>query len=217
MKAYNYFILIGILLIACSCNLTIKKADNLNHNNDIAKVVEHTTVNEKFTTSKIDNDIASPIDSLKINRITMRHDTMSIFGWASYLIFPLDTFKTPDAILKAYPFFNLNVKQSPVGQISPNLIDIYTYTYQKSFIQFTESEPDYYLDVMSGDIIDERIVLKNSIHVGLIKEDVFKILGIQCDHLSDINTIEFICTLDGYWQYYTFANDTLRRILIESR
>ena len=121
------------------------------------------------------------------------------------------------AILKAYPFFNLNVKQSPVGQISPNLIDIYTYTYQKSFIQFTESEPDYYLDVMSGDIIDERIVLKNSIHIGLIKEDVFKILGIQCDHLSDINTIEFICTLDGYWQYYTFANDTLRRILIESR
>lgn len=218
MQVYKCIILIGLLLTIMSCNLTIREADKTNpakynfkskHSIDSVKCAILTECDD------ISIDIVNPIDILEIHGVTMRHDTLSVFGWAPYLVFPLDTFKTPDAIIKAYPFFNLKVEQS-LDPVYPHLIDIYTYTYQNSIIKFTESEPDYYLDIMSGDIIDERIVLRNSIHVGFKKEDVFKLLNIQCDKLSDINTLEFICTLDGYWQYYTFANDTLRRIKIDS-
>lgn len=216
MKGIKYLSMI-VLLLSISCNFAKSKIFSIDSTSGIDILEKRARVNEESQiVSKTTVDSASTIDSIEISSITIRHDTMSILGWAPYLVFPLDTFKTPEAILEAYPYFDLKVEKKAISEDDSFVIDVYLYTYKNSFIKLTESEPGYYLDYMSGDIRDERIVLKNSIHVGVRKADFFETLKIQSDNLLDVNTVEFICTLDGYWQYYTFKNDTLQCIRLES-
>lgn len=204
-----------------SCNTTTKKLDSSIQANDTATYVEATDVYDVLATPDVSENIlienTNIVDSLEVENITMRHDTMSILGWADYIIFPFGKFKTPEDIHKAYPYFEFKkIQYAPYDNDKSYLIDRFIYMYQNSTVNYTESEPDYYLDIRDSDIYDERIVLKNNIHVGVGKEDFFKTLMIECDNTSDVNTVELICTLSGYSQYYTFVSDTIKSISLRT-
>jgi hypothetical protein len=220
-------ILIISLAICFACNNTSqnKYSDNKNDNvtADSIKISEQKNI---FALSEEEKKILENeskiggmiIFSIKPNVLDVASD-----GMLTYKIFGNDN--NVSSLQNKYKFFRLN-KEIINPDFSNEPVTVYKLSYKKSFLQICYNayqgidmqDTVFSYDIVSGHICDKEIITANNIYVSMKKEDFFnKIFNNSSKYnFGEIDTLINSNELGEIKQYYIFAADTLKEIILKS-
>ncbi len=146
-------------------------------------------------------------------------DTMIVYSLADYVIYPIGKWENVEQYItntqlqwyresgyKRY-FDSMTVSVNTLRRLDDSYFDVY------------RSITTGRVEMISGRITDPEVVLDNGIHVGMSKDEVFRVLfkRFPKSYVSDINVLKVISGAGEVGQIYTFRGNKLRHIGIISK
>ncbi len=146
-------------------------------------------------------------------------DTMTVYSLADYVIYPIGKWENVEQYItstqlqwyrevgyKRY-FDSMSVSVNTLRRLDGSYIDMY------------RSITTGRVEMIAGKITDPEVVLDNGVHVGMTKEEVFRILfkRFPKSYVADISVLKVISGAGEVGQIYTFKGNKLRHIGIISK
>ncbi|MBP5516287.1 MAG: hypothetical protein J6X86_04975 [Bacteroidales bacterium] len=146
-------------------------------------------------------------------------DTMTVYSLADYVIYPIGKWENVEQYItntklhwyrevgyKRY-FDSMSVSVNILRRLDDSYIDMY------------RSITTGRVEMIAGKITDPEVVLDNGVHVGMSKEDVFRVLfkRFPKSYVADISVLKVISGAGEVGQIYTFKGNKLRHIGIISK
>ena len=146
-------------------------------------------------------------------------DTMTVYSLADYVIYPIGKWVNVEQYItstqlqwyrevgyKRY-FDSMSVSVNTLRRLDGSYIDMY------------RSITTGRVEMIAGKITDPEVVLDNGVHVGMTKEEVFRILfkRFPKSYVADISVLKVISGAGEVGQIYTFKGNKLRHIGIISK
>lgn len=154
-----------------------------------------------------------------VKDIKVLADTMTVYSLADYVIYPIGKWENVEQYItntqlqwyrevgyKRY-FDSMSVSVSTLRRLDDSYLDMY------------RSITTGRVEMIAGKITDPEVVLDNGVHVGMTKEEVFRIIfkRFPKSYVSDISVLKVISGAGEVGQIYTFRGNKLRHIGIISR
>lgn len=154
-----------------------------------------------------------------VKDIKVLADTMIVYSLADYVIYPIGKWDNVEQYItntqlqwyrevgyKQY-FDSMSVSVNTLRRLDDSYIDMY------------RSITTGRVEMIAGKITDPEVVLDNGVHVGMTKEEVFRILfkRFPKSYVADISVLKVISGAGEVGQIYTFRGNKLRHIGIISR
>lgn len=212
------FYIVFVLVIIISCTNKNRRLSDIT-----SDAVNHINMINKDTIQSIYTDFA--LDG--VVNITMEHDTLKIAATSKFPAYPFGEYETITEFSNAVKsFFNLASEELAYPYNDSIVNYIWRYSRGKSYIKaldnstFNEEELiDVYIELVSGKIYDENIVLVNGIKLGMSKKQILNLFlgNASMDYITnDINVIELISAFLSFRHYYIFEEDQLKTIFFDS-
>ena len=146
-------------------------------------------------------------------------DTMIVYSLSDYVIYPIGKWENVEQYItntqlqwyrevgyKRY-FDSMTVSVNTLRRLDDSFLDMY------------RSITTGRVEMIAGKITDPEVVLDNGVHVGMSKEEVFKVLfkRFPKSYVADINVLKVISGAGEVGQIYTFRGNKLRHIGIISK
>lgn len=154
-----------------------------------------------------------------VKDIKVLADTMTVYSLADYVIYPIGKWENVEQYItntqlqwyrevgyKRY-FDSMSVSVNTLRRLDDSYLDIY------------RSITTGRVEMIAGKITDPEVVLDNGVHVGMTKEDVFRIIfkRFPKSYVADINVLKVISGAGEVGEIYTFRGNKLRHIGIISK
>ena len=154
-----------------------------------------------------------------IKDIKVFTDTMTVYSLADYVIYPIGKWENVEQYItntqlqwyrevgyKNY-FDSMTVSVNTLRRLDDSFLDMY------------RSITTGRVEMISGKITDPEVVLDNGIHVGMTKDEVFRVLfkRFPKSYIADVNVLKVISGAGEVGQIYTFRGNRLRHIGIISK
>jgi len=93
-------------------------------------------------------------------------------------------------------------------------IILYKLFYHGSNLSIIRSDDSKLVEIVNVSITDDGISLSNGIHVGMSKNEFFKLFfpSVNKYSIKEISTVKVKSSVDGIWNDYYFKADTLNNI-----
>ncbi|MBP5645328.1 MAG: hypothetical protein J6W95_05315 [Bacteroidales bacterium] len=154
----------------------------------------------------------------QVKDVKVYADTMTVFCLSDYPIYPLGKWKTVEDYItnnqlqwyREYgykTFFDtMTVAVNTLKRLDGTNINVYRSIWTNK------------LEMVAAKITDNEVVLDNGIHVGMSKEEVFKVIfkSYPKSYTADINALKVIAGTSEVGEIYTFKGNKLRHIQIIS-
>ena len=146
-------------------------------------------------------------------------DTMIVYSLSDYVIYPIGKWENVEQYItntqlqwyrevgyKRY-FDSMTVSVNTLRRLDDSFLDMY------------RSITTGRVEMIAGKITDPEVVLDNGVHVGMSKEEAFKVLfkRFPKSYVADINVLKVISGAGEVGQIYTFRGNKLRHIGIISK
>ncbi len=154
-----------------------------------------------------------------VKDIKVLSDTMTVYSLSDYVIYPIGKWENVEQYItntqlqwyrevgyKRY-FDSMTVSVNTLRRLDGSYLDMY------------RSIATGRVEMVAGKITDPEVVLDNGVHVGMTKEEVFRIVfkRFPKSYVSDINVLKVISGAGEVGQIYTFRGNKLRHIGIVSK
>lgn len=154
-----------------------------------------------------------------VKDIKVLADTMTVYSLADYVIYPIGKWENVEQYItntqlqwyrdvgyKRY-FDSMSVSVNTLRRLDDSYLDMY------------RSITTGRVEMIAGKITDPEVVLDNGVHVGMTKEDVFRIIfkRFPKSYVADINVLKVISGAGEVGEIYTFRGNKLRHIGIISK
>lgn len=153
-----------------------------------------------------------------IKDIKVYTDTMTVYSLAGYVIYPLGEWSSVEQYItdnqlswyrdigyKKY-YDSMEVSVNRMRRYDDSYIDMYYSIWTKK------------VELLGGYITDKEVKLVNGLHVGMSKDDVFKVFFKKYpkSYTSDVTVLKVISGAGEVAEIYTFRGQKLRHIKIET-
>ena len=154
----------------------------------------------------------------QIKDIKVYTDTMTVYSLASYIIYPFGEWSSVEQYItdnqlswyreigyqKYYDSMEVSVNR--MKRYDDSYIDLYYSIWTKK------------VELLGGYIRDPEVTLENGVHVGMTKDDVFKVFFKKYpkSYTSDVAVLKVISGAGAVAEIYTFKGQKLRHIKIET-
>ncbi|MBR4773611.1 MAG: hypothetical protein IK010_04190 [Bacteroidales bacterium] len=154
----------------------------------------------------------------QIKDIKVYTDTMTVYSLASYIIYPFGEWSSVEQYItdnqlswyreigyqKYYDSMEVSVNR--MKRYDDSYIDLYYSIWTKK------------VELLGGYIRDPEVTLENGVHVGMTKDDVFKVFFKKYpkSYTSDVAVLKVISGAGEVAEIYTFKGQKLRHIKIET-
>ena len=154
----------------------------------------------------------------QIKDIKVYTDTMTVYSLAGYVIYPLGEWSSVEQYItdnqlswyrdigyKKY-YDSMEVSVNRMRRYDDSYIDMYYSIWTKK------------VELLGGYITDKEVKLVNGLHVGMSKDEVFKVFFKQYpkSYTSDVTVLKVISGAGEVAEIYTFRGQKLRHIKIET-
>lgn len=154
----------------------------------------------------------------QIKDIKVYTDTMTVYSLARYIIYPLGEWSSVEEYItnnqlhwyrdigyKNY-YDSMEVSVNRLRRTDDSYIDMYYSIWTKQ------------VELLGGYIADPEVQLVNGLHVGMSKNDVFKVFFKKYprSYTSDVTVLKVISGAGEVAEIYTFRGQKLRHIKIET-
>lgn len=153
-----------------------------------------------------------------IKDIKVYTDTMTVYSLSNYIIYPFGEWKSmedyiTDNQLHWYResgyrqfFDSMEVSVNRMKRLDDSYLDMFYSTWTRK------------VELLGGRINDPEVVLANGIHVGMAKDDVFKVFFKKYpkSYTADVSVLKVISGAGEVAEIYTFKGTKLRHIKIET-
>ena len=154
----------------------------------------------------------------QIKDIKVYADTMTVYSLANYVIYPFGEWESVEQYItdnqlswyrdigyKNY-FDSMEVSVNRMSRVDGSYIDMYYSIWTKK------------VELLSGYILDKEVTLANGIHMGMSKDDVFKVFFKKYpkSYTSDVLVLKVVSGAGEVAEIYTFKGTKLRHIKIET-
>lgn len=154
-----------------------------------------------------------------VKDIKVLADTMTVYSLADYVIYPIGKWENVEQYItntqlqwyrevgyKRY-FDSMSVSVNTLRRLDDSYLDMY------------RSITTGRVEMIAGKITDPEVVLDNGVHVGMTKEEVFRIIfkRFPKSYVADINVLKVISGAGEVGEIYTFRGNKLRHIGIISK
>ena len=154
-----------------------------------------------------------------VKDIKVLADTMIVYSLADYVIYPIGKWENIEQYITStqlqwyresgYKNFydSMTVSVNTLRRLDDSYLDMY------------RSITTGRVEMVAGKLTDPEVVLDNGIHVGMSKDEVFRVLfkRFPKSYVSDINVLKVISGAGEVGQIYTFRGNKLRHIGIISK
>ncbi len=155
----------------------------------------------------------------KVKDIKVFIDTMTVYSLSDYVIYPFGKWENIEQFItnsqlhwyrdigyKQY-FDSMSVSVNTLRRLDDSYIDMYRAIWTGR------------VEVIAGKITDPEVLLDNGVHVGMSKEEVFRIIfkRFPKSYVTDISVLKVISGAGEVGQIYTFKGNKLRHIGIVSK
>ncbi|MBO7100476.1 MAG: hypothetical protein IKX32_02150 [Bacteroidales bacterium] len=154
----------------------------------------------------------------QIKDIKVYTDTMTVYSLASYIIYPFGEWSSVEQYItdnqlswyreigyqKYYDSMEVSVNR--MKRYDDSYIDLYYSIWTKK------------VELLGGYIRDPEVTLENGVHVGMTKDEVFKVFFKKYpkSYTSDVAVLKVISGAGEVAEIYTFKGQKLRHIKIET-
>lgn len=154
-----------------------------------------------------------------VKDIKVLADTMIVYSLADYVIYPIGKWENVEQYItntqlqwyrevgyKHY-FDSMSVSVNTLRRLDDSYIDMYR--------AITTGR----VEMIAGKITDPEVVLDNGVHVGMSKEEVFRVVfkRFPKSYVADIAVLKVISGAGEVGEVYTFKGNKLRHIGIISK
>ncbi|MBQ9588247.1 MAG: hypothetical protein IJR26_10395 [Bacteroidales bacterium] len=154
-----------------------------------------------------------------IKDIKILADTMIVYSLADFVIYPIGKWENVEQYItstqlqwyrdvgyKNY-YDSMSVSVNTLRRLDDSYLDMY------------RSITTGRVEMIAGKITDPEVVLDNGVHVGMSKDEVFKVLfkRFPKSYVADVAVLKVISGAGEVGQVYTFRGNKLRHIGIISR
>lgn len=154
----------------------------------------------------------------QIKDIKVYTDTMTLYSLSNYVIYPFGEWSSMEQYItdnqlhwyresgyRQY-FDSMEVSVNRMKRLDDSYIDMFYSIWTKK------------VEMLGGRINDPEIVLDNGIHVGMSKDDVFKVFFKKYpkSYTSDVAVLKVISGAGEVAEIYTFKGTKLRHVKIET-
>ena len=154
----------------------------------------------------------------QIKDIKVYTDTMTLYSLSNYVIYPFGEWSSMEQYItdnqlhwyresgyRQY-FDSMEVSVNRMKRLDDSYIDMFYSIWTKK------------VELLGGRINDPEIVLDNGIHVGMSKDDVFKVFFKKYpkSYTSDVAVLKVISGAGEVAETYTFKGTKLRHVKIET-
>ena len=153
-----------------------------------------------------------------IKDIKVYTDTMTVYSLAGYIIYPFGEWSSveqyiTDNQLSWYReigykkfFDSMEVSVNRMRRVDDSYIDLYYSIWTKK------------VELLGGYLTDPEVKLVNGLHVGMSKDDVFKVFFKKYpkSYTSDVAVLKVVSGAGEVAEIYTFRGQKLRHIKIET-
>ena len=154
----------------------------------------------------------------QIKDIKVYADTMTVYSLASYIIYPFGEWSSLEQYItdnqlswyrdigyKKY-YDSMEVSVNRLRRTDDSYIDVYYSIWTKK------------IELLGGYITDKDVQLVNGLHVGMSKDDVFKVFFKKYpkSYTADVQVLKIISGAGEVAEIYTFKGQKLRHIKIET-
>ena len=154
----------------------------------------------------------------QIKDIKVYTDTMTVYSLATYVIYPFGEWSSleqyiTDNQLSWYRetgykkfFDSMEVSVNRMSRLDGSYIDMYYSIWTKK------------VELLGGYISDAEVKLANGVHVGMAKDDVFKVFFKKYpkSYTSDVTVLKVIAGTGEVAEIYTFRGTKLKHVKIET-
>jgi hypothetical protein len=202
---FKAFWLVGCLvsLITLGCNFDNNKKIS---NNSSTKSVQNVGIS-LASLSKMS------LPEMELNNFRSIEDTIVFTSPTSFLYFPLGKFKKEVGILDDYPELKLSHQKYADDTGS---MELYSYRYKQSFIKMIKNDESGLFDIVFARLVDNGITLKNGITIGSLKANFSEKFFKSIVDLNKYNVVKIESLILGIKHIYTFKDDKLVEIIIDS-
>ena len=153
-----------------------------------------------------------------IKDIKVYTDTMTVYSLAGYVIYPFGEWSSVEQYItdnqlswyrdigyKNY-FDSMEVSVNRMRRYDDSYIDMYYSIWTKK------------VELLGGYIADKEVQLVNGLHVGMSKDDVFKVFFKKYpkSYTSDVTVLKVVSGAGEVAEIYTFRGQKLKHIKIET-
>jgi len=198
-----YSIFIVALIISCK----EPKASNIVNNNKHENIDSTSSKRSSIISFSIKNSFPNQ----RIEQIDIVKDTLKILSANSFFYYPFGKYTTVESFLKSNPLWKINQKKIVDSSINLSLFKL---LYHNSRLSIIRSADTKLVEMVDVSITDQDIVLSNGIHVGMSKNNFFKLFfrNVNADDMKAISTVKVTSALDGIWNEYYFKSAILNSI-----
>jgi hypothetical protein len=153
-----------------------------------------------------------------IKDIKVYTDTMTVYSLSNYVIYPFGEWESMEQYItdnqlhwyresgyRKY-FDSMEVSVNRMKRLDDSYLDMFYSIWTRK------------VELLGGRINDPEIVLANGIHVGMSKDDVFRVFFKKYpkSYTSDVSVLKVISGAGEVAEIYTFKGQKLRHIKIET-
>lgn len=155
----------------------------------------------------------------QVKDIKVYTDTMTVYTLADYVIYPVGKWSSIEQYItdnqlqwyrevgyKAY-FDSMSVSVNTMKRLDGSFLDMYYSIWTNR------------VELLAGKISDPEVVLDNGIHVGMSKDDVFKVFFKRYpkSYTADVAVLKIMAVAGEVCEIYTFKGNKLRHIEIKTK
>jgi hypothetical protein len=154
----------------------------------------------------------------KLLSVQARNDTLIIVTTNPFAYFPFEKHSSVNEFVSKLEIFSSEMElQNHEDDSSEPADTLYNLAYHKSKIKILLDSDQRLVNIVSGEINDKGIILKNGMEIGQTKTFVIsKFFKKLPANYKEIKVIEIVSGLIGIWHYYEFKEDQLIRIKFDT-
>lgn len=204
MKKCSFFLSISILFISCS---SFSKENN-----------KELTIHNRFSIN-LDNPIDSLIDLETIEDYMIVGDTLKIISTSDFLFYPFGRYRDENVLDERFKLLRKSIdQQTDLKTRSSKAPLLIKFSINDSYIKYYYDRENKQFEIVSVKIFSSKILMNNQLGVNISKTDFMNKFSYSSPlpETNKVSVIELISGLDGVWHYYTFENDTLKSIYVDT-
>ncbi len=195
-------IFISTALLIVSCKSGVKKNSSKRENYLDKKTIDSNISSVQNLSETLKKAAKS---NFELNVLFIKNDTLELVSDSQFLYFPFGVFKNIQSLKHS-----LNQFRDSIQKDSSSNEELERMIFNKSFVKFYYDKDQGKFQIVSGQIIDENIVMINGIKLGMEKheflEEFFNFY--KPIKVDNIKVIQLVSGLQGMTHYYYFNNDS---------